>query len=254
MFARSLLLKTSLKPPNIVIVRTGISHRKKYLQPKTETRNSAYGASLQVIGSGASDQPAAILLNLEDRRYLFNCGDGMKRLCFDAKVPLGKTHHAFFTKSKWDSIGGVTNLLFETAAFSGQLPTIHGPDNLFKIFKRMSYLSILGHMFEKRVNSELFRNSDRFEDSQVVIKPVKLQYLEETAIMYVCKLKEFKGSFSLNKFIERNLPTQLMAQLHRGEDVTLDDGSVVTAKEVQSSDYPETHIICKSVNMVNLRR
>lgn len=248
MFVRNLAFKCSIKCnlPNVLTLRAAsLTNRKKYVRRKPEKNKSAIGACLQVIGSGAADQPASVLLNLVDSRYLFNCGEGTSRLSSGTDVNLKKIDHAFFTQSKWSRIGGVTNLMFATIAHLGHLPTIHGPDNLFSIFQRMSNLSILGGMFKQRFNAETFRHCERFEDNKVIIQPVKIQHLDETACVFVCKLKKIQGRFSITKAVNLNVPNDLILQIHRGEDVTLDDGTVVTAKEVRHPDTPEATILCE---------
>lgn len=228
-----------------IILRTlQVAYRKKYIQPQKESKVRASNAHLQVLGSGAPSQPASVLLNTHDTRYLFNCGEGIGRMSQNANIRLTKIAHAFFTQSKWNCIGGITSVIFATIASSGFPPTFNGPNNLQKIFQRMSYLSIVGGIFKHRFTDNSFKN-ERFEDNKIIIEPVELVHLRDSAIIYVCKLKACPGRFSLKKSLEKNVPAHLIAKLFRGQDVTLDDGTVITREDVLNRDWPDLYFIGK---------
>lgn len=230
--------------PQIILRKLHMVHRKKYVRPKQESTIRANNAHLQVLGSGASDQPGSVILSAVDTRYLFNCGEGIARMTKNVGISLTNIDHAFFTQSKWNCIGGVTSVIFSTIANSGYPPTFTGPENLQKIFQRMSFLSTVGGTYKHRFNDDLFK-TERFEDHKIVIEPIELKHLNASAIIYVCKLKECKGSFSLKKSLDKNVPPHLIGNLHRGESVTLDDGTVVNPNDVQNECWPETYFISK---------
>lgn len=227
------------------IYRTAkMSHRKKYIKERTKESNSP-GVQLQVIGSGAADQPAIIALNTVDRCYLFNCGEGIGRHCQDVKINLKRISNIFFTQTKWNCIGGVTSVIFATICNTGYPPKFHGPGNLHKIIQRMVYLSSVGGLFEHRFNSDSFFTAERFEDKRLIVEPIQLRCGKETAMLYVCKLNASQGTFSLKKSVDKNVPATLLPQLFNGETVRLDDGTIITASECRYPDMPEVNMICK---------
>lgn len=230
-------------PPLFIVRGLKVQFRKKYVQRKRESTLNASGAHLQVLGSGAQDQPASVILQARDKRYLFNCGEGIGRLCTNAGISLKKVEHAFFTQSKWNCIGGITSLMFATIASNGHLPIFHGPKNLFKIAQRMSFLSIIGGIYKHRFTEANFHSDERFEDHKLVIEPIELKHSQDTAMIYMCKLKECRGRFSLEKSIDKDVPGPLLVKLFRGEDVTLDDGTIVTPNDVRHSDSAEIFFI-----------
>lgn len=232
-------------PTFIRVRRYNLSSRKKHVHRKKESRLSATGAYLKVLGSGAADQPASVLLQARDQRYLFNCGEGIGRVCTNAAINMVKVEHVFLTQSKWECIGGITSLIFSTIFKHGHPPIFHAPKNFFKIFQRMSYLSIIGANYKHRFTEEVFKTDERHEDSKIVIEPVELKYEEDTSFVYVCKLKECKGGFSLEKAVDKDIPGRLAAQLFRGETITLDDGTVVTPDEVRVPDSPDIYFVCE---------
>lgn len=221
-----------------------MSKRKKYIKEKTHESNSP-GIQLQVIGTGAADQPAIVALNAIEKCYLFNCGEGIGRNCQDAKINLKKISNIFFTQSKWQCIGGVTSVNFVSIAHSGYPPKIHGPQNLQKIIQRTVFLSSVGGLFEHRFKGDSFFTTERFEDAQIVVEPIQLYYGNETAMLYVCKLKARKGGFSLQKSVDKNVPAILLPKLFNGETITLDDGTIIKSTDVRYPDMPEVNLICK---------
>lgn len=231
-----------ISPQQIIVRKLQMAFRKKYVRPKKESTIRATSAHLQVLGSGGADQPGSVILQAVDTRYLFNCGEGIGRMSKNAGISLKNIDHAFFTQSKWNCIGGITSVIFSTIASSGYPPTFTGPDNLQKIFQRMSFLSTVGGTFKHRFTDDLFK-CERFEDHKIVIEPIELKNLKDSAIIYVCKLKECRGGFSLKKSLDKNVPPHLLGNLHQGESITLVDGTVVNPNEVRNEDWPETYFI-----------
>lgn len=243
-----------IQPAQYVVRALKLSRNKIYVQRESDSKLNATRAQLVVIASGAPDQPGSVVLITNDRRYLFNCGEGITRFCKEKKVRLQSINHAFFTQTKWNCIGGVPSLLFCTIANSGYPPTFHGPEKLHKIFQRISFLSTLGGIFKERFTPESFNTNERFEDKKVVIDSVKLCHLGESTFVYICKLKGCRGDFSLKRTVKLNVPNTLVGNLYRGESVTLNDGTVVTPEQVRTSDWLDTYIMCKFISMFSMWR
>lgn len=230
-------------PLKFVYRTAKMSNRKRYITKKSPAIN-AWGIHLQVIGSGAADQPAIVALDGHDKCYLFNCGEGIGRHCQEAKIHLKKISNIFFTQSKWHCLGGVTSPIFTTIALDGYPPKFHGPKNLPTIIQRMIFLSSLGHLFKHRFTEETYFTTERFEDNKIVVQPISLHCGNETTMLYVCKVKERKGGFSLQKSVDKNVPAALLAKLFNGESITLNDGTVVEPVDVRFPDMPEVNMIC----------
>lgn len=201
------------------------------------------GACLKVIGSGAPDQPASVVVYAKSKAYLFNCGEGIIRQCRDAQISMKNIDHIFFTQSKWNCIGGFANVVTEKMYQSGYPPTFHGSKNLSQIIPRIANFSLKG-VFESGLNPKPFSSSKRFEDDGIVIHSVKITSQQnDTAYIYVCKLKASKGKLSLKKSVEKNVPAAFLEQLSRGENVIFDDGTLMTPDEVRDRDMPDTFVI-----------
>lgn len=221
-----------------------MSKRKKYIK-ESVVESNAPGIELQVIGSGAADQPAIVALNAVEKCYLFNCGEGIGRHCQEARINLKRISNIFFTQSKWNCIGGVTSVNFVTIALTGYPPKIHGPENLQKIIQRTVFLSSVGGLFEHRFKGDSFFTTERFEDNKIIVDPIPLEFKNETAMIYVCKLKARRGGFSLQKSVEKNVPATLLPKLFNGGTITLDDGTTVKPTDVRYPDMPEINLMCK---------
>lgn len=231
-------------PLKLICRSVKMSKRKKYIRERTNESNSP-GIQLQVIGTGAADQPAIVALNAIDNCYLFNCGEGIGRHCQESKINLKRISNIFFTQSKWQCIGGITSVYFVTIAHFGYPPKMHGPENLQKIVQRTAFLSSLGGLFEHRFKGDSFSTTERFEDKKIVVEPIQLNYGQETAMLYLCKLKARQGGFSLQKSVDKNVPATLLPRLFNGETITLDDGSTVESIDVRYPDMPELNLICE---------
>lgn len=210
-----------------------------------ESNSSRLQAQLQVIGSGASDQPSSVILRVSNKLYLFNCGEGIKRYCQNAQVNFKKISNVFFTQSKWNCIGGIISLIFMTFTNSRAPPKFHGPSDLETIFKRMIHLSALSHLFKHNFSSNVFTSNQRYEDRGVAIEPIELKSNNDIAVIYMCKIKRTRGSYSLRKFLDLNVPNEYLNKLLRNEDVILHDGTVIASADIRAPDRPEVNFLCK---------
>ncbi|KAJ9587573.1 hypothetical protein L9F63_019004, partial [Diploptera punctata] len=66
-----------------------------------------------------------------------------------------------------------------------------------------------------------------------------LEMKENVAMNYICRLKPRPGALSLNQCVERGVPAgPLLGKLKAGEDVTLQDGTIVKSCDVRLPDDP----------------
>ncbi|KAL6054622.1 TRNase Z endonuclease [Balamuthia mandrillaris] len=69
----------------------------------------------QILGTCTGDTTPSLLIFFDQRRYLFNCGEGTQRFCIEHKVRLKKISHIFLTKLSWDFTGGIPGALLTLA-------------------------------------------------------------------------------------------------------------------------------------------
>lgn len=222
------------------------SHQKKGLQ--------IFGdVYLQAIGTGAYDQPSTLYLFTPNRSYLFNCTENSGRLIKAINgLSIGHIEHIFLTQLKWNNIGGIGALLYQILSKSGHFPTFHGPARLFHIIKELSSLSMIGNAFKCTLTPKIIDSMKSFEDDCISIDIVELSKnnnhtnsISNTDVVYtyVCKIKSKPAVFSLEKSVEKNVPPELFKKIFNGEDITLDDGTIVKAVDVRTSPGAEKYFM-----------
>ena len=64
-------------------------------------------AFIQILGTHTSDSNPFFLLHFDDKRYLFNCGEGSQRFSVQHKVRLKAVTDVFINRTDWDVLGGL---------------------------------------------------------------------------------------------------------------------------------------------------
>lgn len=110
--------------------------------PPTSPSNHPQFTTMQVMTTFSSDTTIpSVMLFTQNHTYVFNCGEGMQRLCqIRGRIP--KYSDIFLTRVNWDVAGGLPgncsahgwklNLgyLLTTAEQNDARTKIHGPKNL----------------------------------------------------------------------------------------------------------------------------
>lgn len=156
------------------------------------------------------------------------------------------------TQAKWSHVGGIASVMFETAALTGQIPIFHGPiTNLFKFIRRLSHLSLIGSLFKMSITSDnIINEDDHVENETFRFEKIPIKNGDgesaNIAYSYLCKLKPNKGKLSITKTVDKRIPPgAMLTKLIQGEDITLDDGTVVTQKDVSFPDSPAFNFLSK---------
>lgn len=224
---------------------------KQFSKKTTRENVSQRGADtyLQAIGTGANDQPSTLCLYTPNRCYLFNCTENSERYFYGNGISSNRVEHIFFTQSKWNNIGGLTGLIFQVLSRSGHFPTFHGPPNLFNIIKEISRLSSVGNVFATTLTPKIIDSMKSFEDECISIDSIELSKNNnsisnaDVVFTYVCKIKSIAAVFSLEKSVEKNVPPELLKKIFDGEDITLEDGTIVKAADVHDPPAPEKYFM-----------
>ncbi|KAI8926584.1 beta-lactamase-like protein [Entophlyctis helioformis] len=85
---------------------------------------------LQILGTHSGDTTPSIMLHFDTARYMFNCGEGTQRLCVETRRRLAKLRALFFTRTKWDTLGGVPGMILTVADAGITTFQLYGPQNL----------------------------------------------------------------------------------------------------------------------------
>lgn len=252
------LLAPLQSPLKILVRNVKLQPLKRFVKHRSrhDHRPTAGDIYLQALGTGAVDQPSTAALISPNRVYLFNCAENTGRYFYGNGVSPSRVEHIFITQPTWNFIGGFTAVLFQVLAKIGHFPQFHGSDILFKITQRMTFLSVVGGLFKENFNRENFNSSDFMEDENVRVDFIRLtdQATSDanSVFAYFCKVKAKLGAFSLEKSVAKNVPAgDLLIKIFNGEDVTLEDGTLVTAEEVRFKSFPDKYFLSKMQRFSN---
>ncbi|KAG0614312.1 hypothetical protein M758_6G167300 [Ceratodon purpureus] len=98
------------------------------------TNPSSTISFVQILGTGmdTGDTSPCVLLFFDQRRFIFNAGEGLQRFCIEHKVKLSKIDHIFLTRVGSETAGGLPGLLLTLAGIgdAGMAVNIWGPSEL----------------------------------------------------------------------------------------------------------------------------
>ncbi|KAJ7198699.1 hypothetical protein O6H91_Y499900 [Diphasiastrum complanatum] len=86
----------------------------------------------KIIGTGmdTEDTAPSVLLFFDNKRFVFNAGEGLQRFCVEHKVKLTKIDHIFLTRVCSETTGGLAGALLTLAGEVGMAVNIWGPSDL----------------------------------------------------------------------------------------------------------------------------
>lgn len=95
-------------------------------------------AYLQILGTGidTEDTVPSVLLFFDNRRYIFNAGEGLQRFCLQHRIRFSKIDHVFLTRINSETAGGIPGFLLTLASMEMKVK-ISGPTNLDRFFDAM---------------------------------------------------------------------------------------------------------------------
>ncbi|RXG73292.1 Ribonuclease Z, mitochondrial [Armadillidium vulgare] len=88
----------------------GLSRREIYKNKIcgiVETNFRFENVFLQVLGSGAYGSPQSLIVQSHYHRFLFNCGEGTRRIALDNKIECDYFTRLFVTSCSWDNVSGL---------------------------------------------------------------------------------------------------------------------------------------------------
>jgi ribonuclease Z len=94
---------------------------------------------IQILGTETGDSTPGILVFFDQKRYLFNCGEGTQRFCIEHKVRLARVDHIFVTQLSWDYIGGIPGGLLSLYEMGLKNINLFGPKGLKNFLEACRY-------------------------------------------------------------------------------------------------------------------
>lgn len=165
--------------------------------------------------------------------WLFDCGEGTQHQILKSPLKLRKLENIFITHLHGDHLFGLPGLLSSRAYQGGQDPlAVYGPPGI------RDWLETTLHLSQSRLHYQLtiheIAEGTVFEDDRMTVETAKLDHRIDSYGYRIAE-KERPGKLKAEELRRRGLrPGPHYGALKRGEDVTLPDGTTVTAAEVTS--------------------
>jgi ribonuclease Z len=198
--------------------------------------------SIRLLGTSASRPTvernvSSLAVHREGETLMFDCGEGTQRQMMRYGVSFA-LEDIFFTHMHADHLLGVIGLI-RTMALQGRLERLRlwGPRGSSRVLKRVESLGFERATFpveilEIEANQRLAR-----QDYEIVAFPV--DHRGSASLGYAIVEAERKGRFNPDLARELGIPEgPLWGRIHRGEDVTLGDGRVISSRALVGDKRP----------------
>ena len=181
--------------------------------------------------------PSAVMVNREGELLLFDCGEGAQQQMMRAKTGMVKISSIFLSHFHGDHILGLPGLLQTMAFFEREEElTVYGPNGIYEIMDAFKKLGT--HKLKYPLKVVELAPGDVVQKEEYIIKAVRADH-DTPALGFVLEENKRAGRFNREKAIELGVrPGPDFARLHRGEDITLKDGTIVYSKDVVGPKRP----------------
>ena len=186
--------------------------------------------------------PSGLVINREGDRLLFDAGEGTQRqmMRFGTGFAISDV---FLTHLHGDHILGLPGLL-QTWDFTDREDpvTIHTPHGTGERLRTFLFAAEEPPQYpvtiEERSPGEVIRMGDEYE-----IQTIATDH-RTRSIGYALVEDDRKGRFDRERAEELGVPVgPAFSALHRGESVTLDDGTIVESDEIVGPPRPGRHVV-----------
>jgi ribonuclease BN (tRNA processing enzyme) len=157
---------------------------------------------LRIIGTGNHGSPKSFMLVIDQKKYLFNCGEGASRILKEMGYKKLGLENIFFTNSSWhDCFSGTLNLLNEIFQCTKEL-TIHSPFDAVEFIK-----DTFGDLYQLKTAKNIkleqydYAKNKEFSNESLNVKTFKLN--DVNAYLITLTSKEFKSDKIKTRSIER---------------------------------------------------
>lgn len=196
---------------------------------------------IQFLGTGAGmpskdRNTSSLALKLLEERgtiWLFDCGEATQHQILHTTIKPRKVDKIFITHLHGDHIFGLPGFLSSRSFQGGEDPlTIYGPKGLKEWV--LSSLEVTKTHLTYRLEFVEVNEGIIYEDNSFIVYAKRLEHVIP-CFGYRIEQKPLPGELLIEKARELGVPKgPLLGKLKNGEDVTLEDGTVVYSKAVTS--------------------
>ena len=204
-----------------------------------------------ILGSSSATpifqrHPTAQVLNIRERFFLVDCGEGTQAQFLKYKVRLSKITHIFISHLHGDHYLGLVGLL-STMHLQGRTNEIHvyGQAELMDVIELQLRLSMTRLRYQIIFHPiKHFAPAIILEDEDMIVKTIILNHrIPCTGFLFKEKPKPRK--LLVNKLLQYNIPFSFYGKLKDGFDYRDVDGNVIANDELTiSSRAPRSYAFC----------
>ncbi|CAI2384760.1 unnamed protein product [Moneuplotes crassus] len=227
---------------------------------------------LRVLHNNQRDLSTCVYLHSGETLYMFNLGDGIQRIASQAKMKFGRVRGIFIPSLLPNNFLGLPGFYLTTrdgmkASESGFRFSIYGPEGFSKKLKDVRYITGTfagcGEIFEHIEEIKEDMETDE-EDIELRTKVSKKNYFEddevrveitsnvgndgEEFLSYIVIPTQKRGKFIPQEAKKLGCNPKLhFKKLSQGEDVTLENGTVIYSSQVVEKSLPSESFIINFV-------
>lgn len=190
--------------------------------------------------------PTAQVLNVSERLFLIDCGEGAQIQLRRYHVRFQRINHIFISHLHGDHFFGLMGLISSLHLLGRQKKLcIYSPKGLREIAElQLNYTgTVLSYEIEW-VELDTEKAQIIYEDSQVIVQTIILHH-RIPCCGFLFREKEKPLSLIKEKLQEYEVPVVMYHQLKRGENITLEDGRTILNTELtRERAKPRSYAYC----------
>lgn len=192
--------------------------------------------------------PTCQVLNINERLYLVDCGEGAQIRMNQYKIKRSKIDHIFISHLHGDHYFGLFGLLGSYRVSRRETPLhIYCPKGLDELIALEAKVSLAGafkfpihYHFTDNTKSELLVQNDDVE-----IYSIPLSHWEIPTTGFLFREREKPRKMLKEKIKEYKIPYQQIPSIKAGAGFTTEDGKVIPNEELTSpSSKPKSYAFC----------
>jgi len=206
---------------------------------------------VHILGCGSATPtvrhaPSAQVVDLRDKLYLIDCGEGTQLQMRRYKVHFNKINHLFISHLHGDHCFGIPGFIFTLGLLNrtGDL-TIHGPSGIKSFLTPI--LAQFGAELPYKVHFNVvdtFRNELIMEDRSVQVYSIPLKHrIPASGFLFAEKPRE---PHIIRELIDYyHIPFWEIAAIKKGRDFVTEDGTIIPYKNLtKPADPPKRYAYC----------
>lgn len=206
---------------------------------------------LTILGSSSATpifqrHPTAQVLNIRERFFLIDCGEGTLWQLTRFKIKFHRISHIFISHLHGDHYFGLIGLL-STMHLQGRTSELHlyGQEDLMDIIEMQLRLSntklkynLIFHPVKHYISSVILSDDD------VIVRTIIMNH-RIPCTGFIFKEKPRPRKLIINKIQQYNIPFSQYSKIKNGEDYEDDFGKVVKNEELTiAPEMPRTYAFC----------